>query len=63
MRARLHVTLSNAEIGRRLFITERTVEAHVKAIFLKLEIDQAPDTNRRVLAVLAFLRAGAAVPS
>ncbi len=55
--------LSNAEIGRRLFITERTVEAHVKAIFLKLEIDQTPDTNRRVLAVLAFLRAGAAVPS
>jgi DNA-binding NarL/FixJ family response regulator len=48
--------LSNAEIGRRLFITERTVEAHVKQIFLKLEIDQAPETNRRVLAVLAFLR-------
>jgi len=48
--------LSNAEIGRRLFITERTVEAHVKQIFLKLSIDQAPETNRRVLAVLAFLR-------
>jgi DNA-binding NarL/FixJ family response regulator len=50
--------LSNAEIGRRLFITERTVEAHVKQIFQKLRIDQAPETNRRVLAVLAFLRAG-----
>jgi DNA-binding NarL/FixJ family response regulator len=48
--------LSNAEIGRRLFITERTVEAHVKQIFAKLAIDQAPETNRRVLAVLAFLR-------
>ena len=49
--------LSNAAIGARLFITERTVEAHVKQIFQKLRIDQAPDTNRRVLAVLAFLRA------
>ena len=48
--------LSNGEIGRRLFITERTVEAHVKQIFLKLGIGQAPQTNRRVLAVLAFLR-------
>jgi DNA-binding NarL/FixJ family response regulator len=48
--------LSNEAIGRRLFITERTVEAHVKQIFQKLEIHQAPDTNRRVLAVLAFLR-------
>jgi len=48
--------LSNVEIGRRLFITERTVEAHVKQIFLKLGIDQAPETNRRVLAVLAYLR-------
>jgi DNA-binding NarL/FixJ family response regulator len=53
--------LSNAEIGRRLFITERTVEAHVKQIFLKLRIDQSPETNRRVLAVLAFLRSDAAV--
>ena len=51
--------LSNAEIGRRLFITERTVEAHVKQIFLKLRIGQAPETNRRVLAVLAFLRSSA----
>jgi DNA-binding NarL/FixJ family response regulator len=48
--------LSNGEIGRRLFITERTVEAHVKQIFLKLGIGQAAETNRRVLAVLAFLR-------
>lgn len=52
--------LSNGEIGRRLFITERTVEAHVKQIFQKLGIGQAPETNRRVLAVLAFLRSNAA---
>jgi DNA-binding NarL/FixJ family response regulator len=48
--------LSNTAIAARLFITERTVEAHVKQIFLKLAIQQAPDTNRRVLAVLAYLR-------
>jgi len=53
---------SNAEIGRRLYITERTVEAHVKQIFLKLGIDQTPATNRRVRAVLAFLRSSAGSP-
>jgi DNA-binding NarL/FixJ family response regulator len=56
--------LSNAEIGHRLYITERTVEAHVKQIFLKLGIEQTPATNRRVRAVLAFLRsAGGARPA
>lgn len=48
--------LSNATIAQRLFITERTVEAHVKQIFGKLDITQSPETNRRVLAVLAYLR-------
>jgi DNA-binding NarL/FixJ family response regulator len=47
---------SNAAIAKQLFVTERTVEWHVQQIFRKLEIDEARDTNRRVLAVLAFLR-------
>jgi DNA-binding NarL/FixJ family response regulator len=50
--------LSNKAIGARLFVTERTVEAHVKQIFLKLGLDTNADSNRRVLAVLAYLRAG-----
>jgi DNA-binding NarL/FixJ family response regulator len=48
--------LTNVTIAERLFITERTVEAHVKQIFGKLGIVQSPETNRRVLAVLAYLR-------
>jgi serine/threonine-protein kinase len=49
--------LSNKAIAARLFVTERTVEAHVKQIFLKLHLDTNPDSHRRVLAVLAYLRA------
>ena len=48
--------LSNKAIAGRLFITERTVEAHVKQIFLKLDLNANPDSHRRVLAVLAHLR-------
>jgi DNA-binding NarL/FixJ family response regulator len=49
--------LSNKAIAARLFVTERTVEAHVKQIFMKLRIDANPQSHRRVLAVLAYLRA------
>ena len=49
--------MSNRAIAARLFITERTVEAHIKQIFLKLRLTESPDQHRRVLAVLAFLRA------
>jgi len=48
--------LSNQGIASRLFITERTVEAHVKQIFAKLRLDANPESHRRVLAVLAYLR-------
>jgi DNA-binding NarL/FixJ family response regulator len=48
--------LSNAAIAERIFITERAVEKHVTNIFQKLRLPPAPDTHRRVLAVLALLR-------
>jgi DNA-binding NarL/FixJ family response regulator len=48
--------MSNRAIAARLFITERTVEAHSTQIFLKLGLSESPDWHRRVLAVLTFLR-------
>jgi DNA-binding NarL/FixJ family response regulator len=49
--------MSNRALASRLFITERTVEAHVTQIFQKLGLAESPDQHRRVLAVIAFLRA------
>jgi DNA-binding NarL/FixJ family response regulator len=46
---------SNQAIATRLFITDKTVEAHVHAIFTKLTLPAASDDHRRVLAVLAYL--------
>jgi DNA-binding CsgD family transcriptional regulator len=48
--------MSNRAIAARLYVTERTVEAHVTQIFQKLGLPESPDQHRRVLAVLAFLR-------
>jgi DNA-binding NarL/FixJ family response regulator len=50
--------LSNKAIASRLYVTERTVEAHVKQVFLKLGLQTSPESHRRVRAVLMYLRAG-----
>jgi DNA-binding NarL/FixJ family response regulator len=47
---------SNKAISAQLFLSPKTVEAHVKHIFTKLELAESPDDHRRVLAVLAYLR-------
>jgi DNA-binding NarL/FixJ family response regulator len=46
---------SNAGIGRRLWVTEGTVEKHVRSILTKLDLPEADDDHRRVRAVITFL--------
>ena len=46
---------SNQAIADRIFVTTKTVEAHIASIFSKLGLFPAPDDHRRVLAVLAYL--------
>jgi DNA-binding NarL/FixJ family response regulator len=48
---------SNHGICERLFLSPKTLEGHVGNIFRKLDIGDAPDYHRRVVAVLTFLRA------
>jgi len=49
--------LTNGAIATRLFVSERTVEAHVRHVFMKLDIPENDHDHRRVLAVLSHLRA------
>jgi DNA-binding NarL/FixJ family response regulator len=46
---------SNRAIAERLFVTDHTVEKHVKSIFGSLRLPQSPDDHRRVLAVITYL--------
>jgi DNA-binding NarL/FixJ family response regulator len=48
---------ANASIASSLFMSEKTVESHIRQIFMKLDLEVDPDANRRVLAVLRWLRA------
>jgi DNA-binding NarL/FixJ family response regulator len=47
---------SNQAICQRLFLSPKTVEAYVRSLFTKLGLHQGADDNRRVLAVLTYLR-------
>jgi DNA-binding CsgD family transcriptional regulator len=47
---------SNQGISRRLWLSPKTVETHIRGVFAKLGIREASEDNRRVLAVLAYLR-------
>jgi DNA-binding NarL/FixJ family response regulator len=47
---------TNAGIGRQLWLTEKTVETHVRTILMKLGLQVSSDDHRRVLAVLTYLR-------
>ena len=49
---------SNGAIGEKLFLSRKTIDAHISQIFRKLDLRESPEQHRRVLAVLAFLRAG-----
>ena len=48
--------LTNTGIAHRLVLSERTVEAHVRHVLLKLDIGETEEGHRRVLAVLTHLR-------
>jgi DNA-binding NarL/FixJ family response regulator len=52
---------SNAGIASELYLAPKTVEAHVRSIFRKLNLPQGDQAHRRVCAVLLYLRASGAL--
>jgi DNA-binding CsgD family transcriptional regulator len=48
---------SNAAIARHLHLAEKTVDSHIATLLAKLNLEPTPDDSRRVLAVLAWMRA------
>jgi DNA-binding NarL/FixJ family response regulator len=55
--------LSNAAIGKHLFLSESTISKYTTSAFAKLGITEDTDNNRRVLAVLTYLNAPLSFPS
>jgi DNA-binding NarL/FixJ family response regulator len=49
---------TNQAIADQLFVSEGTVEEHIRGIFIKLQLEDAETMHRRVLAVLTYLRLG-----
>ena len=47
--------LSNLAVSRRLSLTRKTVDSHVRSIFAKLGLAPSPASHRRVLAVLVYV--------
>jgi len=47
---------SNASIGAELYLSAKTVETHIAQVFAKLGLPPSSHDNRRVLAVLTWLR-------
>jgi DNA-binding NarL/FixJ family response regulator len=47
---------SNEAIAHRLYLAPKTVEANIHRLLQKLDISESPDSNRRVLAVMTYLR-------
>jgi DNA-binding NarL/FixJ family response regulator len=52
---------SNNAIAARLFVTEHTIEKHIKNIYAALRLTPSPDDHRRVLAVLTYIQANSAL--